>query len=89
VKTTTVKPPPILIYGVTKLPKMRKRINEFINEEHYTTKSPANNTTTLLCQNPDTYRNLVKYTKERNIIHHAYQPKEERSYRVAIKYLHH
>ena len=27
--------------------------------------------------------------KEKNIIHHTYQPKEERSYRVAIKYLHH
>jgi len=24
-----------------------------------------------------------------NIIHHTYQPKEERSYRVVIKYLHH
>ena len=27
--------------------------------------------------------------KEKNIIHHTYQPKEERSYHVAIKYLHH
>jgi hypothetical protein len=65
VETTTVKPPPIFIYGITNLPEMRKRINEFINEEHYTTKSLANNTINLLCQNPDTYRNLVKYMKEK------------------------
>jgi hypothetical protein len=26
--------------------------------------------------------------RENNIIHHTYQPKEERSYRVVIKYLH-
>jgi len=63
---TTVKPPPpIFIYGVTNLPEMRKRINEFINEEHYTIKSLANNTIRLLCQNPDTFRKLAKYMKEK------------------------
>jgi len=86
--TTTVKPPPIFIYGVTNLPEMRKRINEFIDEEHYSTKSLANNTIELFCQNPDTFRKLAKYMKDKNIIH-TYQPKEEHSYRVVIKYLHH
>jgi hypothetical protein len=78
-ETTTVKPPPIFIYGVTNLPEMRKRINEFINEKHFTIKSVASNTIKLLCQNPDTFRKLVKYMKEKNTIHHTYQPKEERS----------
>jgi len=64
-ETTTVKPLPIVIYGVANLPEMRKRINEFINEEHYTIKSLANNTIKLLCQNPDTFRKLVKYMKEK------------------------
>jgi len=89
VETTTVKPPPIFIYGVTNLPEMRKTINELTNEDHYTIRSLANNTIELLCQNPDTYRKLAKYMKEKNIIHHTYQPKEERSYRVVIRYLHH
>jgi len=45
----------------------------------------ANDTLKLTCQTSDTYRTLV-----RNVtIHHTYQPKEERSYRVVIKYLHH
>jgi len=88
-ETTTVKPPPIFIYDVTNLPEMRKRFNEFINEEHYTIKSLANNTIKLLCQNPDTFRKLAKYMKEKNIIHHTYQPKEERSYRIVIRHLHH
>ena len=82
-------PPPIFIYGVTNLPEMRKTINELTNEDHYTIRSLANNTIKLLCQNPDTYRKLAKYMKEKNIIHHTYQPKEERSYRVVIRYLHH
>jgi len=58
-----VKPPPIFIYGVANLPEMRKRINEFINEEHYTIKSLTNNTIKLFCQNPDTFRKLAKYMR--------------------------
>jgi len=27
--------------------------------------------------------------EKKNIIHHTYQPKEERSYRIVIRYLHH
>ena len=66
-----------------------KRLNEFLDEEKYTTKSTANDTIKLNCQSPDTYRKLVRYIRDNNIIHHIYQPKEERSYRVVIKYLHH
>jgi hypothetical protein len=88
-ETTTVKPPPIFIYGVTNLPEMRKRIHKFINEEQYTIRSLANNTIKLLCQNQDTFRKLAKCTKKKNIIHHTYQPKEERSYRLVIRHLHH
>jgi hypothetical protein len=30
------KPPPVFVYGVTSLPEMRKRINEFLDEDQYT-----------------------------------------------------
>jgi hypothetical protein len=33
------KPPPIFVYGVTNLPVMQKRLNEFLDEEQYTTKT--------------------------------------------------
>jgi hypothetical protein len=49
----------------------------------------ANDTIKLTCQSPDTYRKLARHMRDNNIIHHTYQPKEERSYRVVIKYLHH
>ena len=38
---------------------------------------------------PETYRKRVKYFKEDNIFYHTYQLKEERAYRIVIKYLHH
>jgi hypothetical protein len=83
------KHPPIFLYGVTSLPEMRKRFNEFLDKEQYVTKSIANNTLKFTCQNSDTYKKLSRYMRDNNIIHHTYQSKEERSYRVVIKYLHH
>ena len=83
------KPPSIFVYEVTSLPEMQKMLNEFLDEEQYTTKSMASGTIKLTCQRPDTYRKLARYMRDNNIIHHTYQPEEERSYRVVIKYLHH
>jgi len=68
---------------------MQKRLNEFLDEEQYTTRSLANDTLKLTCQTPDTHRTLVRYMRDNNIIHHTSQLKEERSYRVVIKYLLH
>jgi hypothetical protein len=49
----------------------------------------ANDTIKLTCQISDTFRKLARYMRDNSIIHHTYQPKEERSYRAVIKYLHH
>jgi hypothetical protein len=37
---------------------------------------------------PETYRKLAKYFKDNNIFYRTYQLKEERAYRIVIKYLH-
>jgi len=37
---------------------------------------------------PSTYRAIVKNFKEKNIYFHTYQLKEERAFRVVLKYLH-
>jgi len=49
----------------------------------------ANNVIKLNCTTPETYRKLLQYFKENDIFYHTYQLKEERAYRVVIKYLHH
>jgi len=38
---------------------------------------------------PKTYRTPDTYFKDNNIFYHTCQLKEERAYRIAIKYLHH
>jgi hypothetical protein len=49
----------------------------------------SNSVIKLNCTTPDTYRNLIKHFKENGIYYHTYQLKEERAYRVVLKYLHH
>jgi hypothetical protein len=41
------------------------------------------------CANPDTYRKMIKEFQAQNIYHHTYQPKEDRTFRKVIRYLHH
>jgi hypothetical protein len=65
------------------------KLQSVVGTEQYTTRSMANNTIKINCIIPGTYRKLVKFMTENNIIHHTYQPKYERAYRVAIKFLHH
>jgi hypothetical protein len=82
------KLPPIFIHGVINYSEMIKSISEAAEDEQYFTKSMANNVIKLTCKTPDTYRNLIKLFKEKEICYHTYQLKEERAYRVVLKYLH-
>jgi len=83
------KPPSIFLHGVINYSEMIKSISEVAEDVQYFTKSMANNVIKLSCTTPDTYRNLIKHFKEKGIYYHTYQLKEERAYRVALKYLHH
>jgi arsenate reductase-like glutaredoxin family protein len=68
---------------------MTKHIREIAEDEHYHTKRLANNVIKLNCTTPETYRKLIKFFKENNIYYHTYQLKEERAYRIVIRYLNH
>ena len=56
-------------------------------EQHFTN-NLANSVIEINCVTPETYRKLVKYFKENNIFYLTYQLKEERAYRIVVKYLH-
>lgn len=85
----TPKPPPIFVYDVKDYPSMITKLNDILEEEQYDTKTMADNTVKINTKTPEAYRSLARFMKENNIIHHTYQPKEDRSYRVVIKHLHH
>jgi hypothetical protein len=87
--STKIPKPPIFVHGVINYGEMIKRIRDIAEDEQYYTKCLANNVIKINCVTPETYRKLVKYFKENNIFYHTYQLKEERAYRIVIKYLHH
>jgi len=55
----------------------------------YRTIALANDTVNINANTIDTYRSLTKHIKEENIVHHTYQIKTERAYRIVIRHLHH
>ena len=68
---------------------MIRSINEVAETEQFYTKSMANNVIKITCLTPETYRTLIKHFKDTSLFYHTYQLKEERDYRVVLKYLHH
>jgi ribonuclease BN (tRNA processing enzyme) len=74
------KPPPIYIYGVNNfkampgLPKMKPILLKRCLTIQYT---------------PETYRKLIQHVRDEKIIHHTYQLKQERAYRIVIRDLYH
>lgn len=85
----TPKPPPIYVYGVINYGEMIGQLGTIAESTQYTTKSLADNTVKICCDTPDTYRKVIKHMRDNDVIHHTYQPKEERAYRIVIKQLHH
>ena len=49
----------------------------------------ANNVIKITCLTPETNRTLIKHFKDTNVFYHTCQLKEERAYRMVLKYLHH
>jgi hypothetical protein len=77
--STKIHKPPIFIHGFINYREMTKRIRAIAKDEHYCTKSLANNVIKIMCVMPETYRKLVKYFKDNNILYHTYQLKEKRA----------
>nr|CAI5850793.1 unnamed protein product [Callosobruchus analis] len=68
---------------------MVNKLRGILEDEQYYTKSLADNVVKINCATPESYRKLVREFRQNNIFHHTYQLKEERAYRVVIRYLHH
>jgi hypothetical protein len=68
---------------------MMQHLAEVAEEENYSTTSMANNIIKINCHSAETYRNMTALMKENIIIHHSYQPKNKRPYKIVINQIHH
>jgi len=89
VTPNTPRPPPIFVYGVKNFKAMLDDLADVAEPDTYRTTALANDTIKINANTIDTYRSLVKHMKEENIVHHTYQIKAERAYRIVIRHLHH
>lgn len=83
------KPPPIYIYGVNNYDDMINYLTKIIEKKEYYCKALPNETIKINTKSSQSYRKLIKQLQNDKIIHHTYQTKEERTYRVVIRNLHH
>jgi hypothetical protein len=67
---------------------MVHNLHSIVEIGQYTTQILAVDTVRIDSHTLDTYRKLVRYMCEKNIIQHTYQPKENRVFRIVIKHLH-
>jgi hypothetical protein len=81
--------PPIYIYGVTNYHAMVEHLATTVEEEQYYCKALSNETIKINVTTPDSYWKLIKQLQQEKIVHHTYQIREEREYRVVIRNLHH
>jgi 3-methyladenine DNA glycosylase AlkC len=68
---------------------MIKRIQQIAEQEQYVPKSLANNVVKINCETPETYKKMVREFEAQQNYHHTYQLKDERAFRIVIRYLHH
>jgi hypothetical protein len=67
---------------------MTDNSSNITEEETYQCKILRNDTVKIKAINPDKYRKVIRHINSEKLIHHTYQMKQERAYRVVIRNLH-
>ena len=83
------KPPPIYVYGVTNYQDMLSYLTTTLEEKQYYWKAFTDDTIKINVSASDSYRRLIKQLHADNVIHHNFQPRGERAYRVVLRHLQH
>lgn len=86
---TVPKPPPIFIPFVADVSKMIESFSKIIPSDDFNYKSLRDGQIRLMIKNIKSYRLIVTYLNNKKLKFHTYQVKQERSYRVVVKNLHH
>lgn len=89
--STTVKinkPPPIMLYGINNISKLKEVIDQVLEQSQYSFKIVTKNQLRVTTDTVANYKKLMAVVRERKLIGHTFTPKSERPYRIVIKNLH-
>ncbi|CAG9137125.1 unnamed protein product [Plutella xylostella] len=85
----TTKPPPILLYGIVNIAKLKEVIDECLDQSQYSFKIVTKNQLRVTADSTESYKKLLSLVREKKMIGHTFIQKNERPYRIVIKNLHH
>lgn len=80
-------PPPIFVRGVLDFVELRNQLIKLIGSENFSFKSSTNDLK-IQTTDPESYRKLIHYLKDKNAQYHTYQPQEDKAFRIVIRNLH-
>lgn len=83
------KPPPLILYGVQDVCKLKETLESTLEKNQYTFKMPNQSKMIINCASIESYRKLMTLAREKNIIGHTFTDKRDKCYRIVIKHLHH
>jgi len=83
------KPPPIVVDHCENLNGLIRSTDKIVDPSKYSLKCHPNNSVSILAADPDAYRAITKSLTLKKVSFHSWQLKEERSYRVVIRGVHH
>jgi len=80
-------PPPIFVKGIINFSELCEALIEIIGVDNFYCKSSSDRLK-IQTANPEAYRSLVHFLKEKNAQFHTYQLKEDKPTRVVIRNIH-
>lgn len=83
-----LKPPPIFIPDVVKVPELLSCIKQKVPESDFSYKMYKDEVK-LLPNSIEAYRSLIKLLNDKKALYHTYQIKQERAFRVVLRNMHH
>lgn len=83
-----IKPPPIVVSGVTNYEQMIRSLNSIIGENLYSCKTQADGDVRILTNTIAHYRSLEEFLNKMKLEYHTYQVKSERTFDVVLHNLH-
>lgn len=89
VTSKTLKPPPIMLYGIKNVTKLKETIEVVLDKTQYSFKIVTKNQMRVSTENMEAYKKIMAVVREKQLIGHTFVPKSERPCRIVIKNLHH
>lgn len=83
-----LKPPPITIYGAEYIAQLHEKIRK-IASENYTLKVIGNGQVKIQLTDVSNFKPVIEMLDENKTQYHTYKPKEDRTFRVVMKGMHH